>query len=188
MTSESRSSLLESVVLMDYLPKLIRLADRNMSIRLKTKIDSDEMACSIIGSVLRMRNEGKIRIEQSEDFWRLLVAISLNKVRKKARHHKAKKRDISREIQFADDMPTLEEIAQDHGDPTDEDGAEIAMVLEKLTEQLDAECQIVLAGRLEFRTNLEIAKEINKSTRTVTRCWQTILEEMNKLLDKKDLE
>jgi len=51
MTSESKSSLSDSVVLMDYLPKLIRLADRNMSMRLKTKIDSEEMAYSIIGSL-----------------------------------------------------------------------------------------------------------------------------------------
>ena len=187
MTSESKSSLSDSVVLMDYLPKLIRLADRNMSMRLKTKIDSEEMAYSIIGSVLRMRNEGKIRIDPSEDFWRLLVAISLNKVRKKARHYKAKKRDMGREIQFADDMPTLEEIAQDHGDPTDEDGADIAKVLEKLAERLDENCQIVLAGRLEFRSNLEIASQMNKSTRTVSRCWLTILDEMNKLLDDKDI-
>jgi len=187
MTGEPHALLSESAILMDYLPKLIRLADRNMSNRLKTKIASDEMAGSVIGSVLRLKNEGKIRVEQSEDFWRLLVAISLNKVRKKARHYGAQKRNWDLEILITDDMPTLEEIARDHGDPTDEDGAETAKVLEELSERLNDNCKKVLAGRLESKTNLEIADAISLSTRTVTRCWQEILEEMKKLLEEKDL-
>jgi len=189
MTNDS-SKLGESTILMDYLPKLIRLAERNMSVRLIAKVGSDDMAGSIIGSVLRMSREGKIKIEQSDDFWKLLVAISLNKVRKKARYFNAQKRDSGREIQFGGDLPSLEEIARDHGDPTLEDGEDLVNLLELLTERLDDDCKAVLAGKLEGRTNLEIAPTLGtsgKSTKTVTRCWQKVESEMQKIAKENDL-
>ena len=178
----------ESVVLLDYLPKLIRLAERNMSSRLKAKMGSDDMADSIIGSVIRMSREGKLRIEESDEFWRLLVAISLNKVRKKARHFKALKRDSGREVQVGGDWQSLDELARSSGDPSREDGEAIGNLLEGLVDKLDDDCKSVLAGKLDGKSNLEIAATLGpdgKSTKTVSRCWKKIGTEM-KLVAEKD--
>ncbi|WP_442508554.1 ECF-type sigma factor [Novipirellula sp. SH528] len=180
----------ESVVLMDYLPKLMRLAERNMSTRLKSKVGSDDMAGSIIGSVIRMSREGKIHIEQSDDFWRFLVAISLNKVRKKARYFNAQKRNVSRELQIGGDWPTLEELARSSGDPTEEDGQAMSEILEVLTDRLDDDCKTVLAGKLEGKGNLDIAAMLGpagKSTKTVTRCWKKIEVEMKTIAEERGL-
>ena len=180
----------ESTILLDYLPKLMRLADRNMSTRLKAKVGSDDMANSILGSVVRMAREGKLQIEQSEEFWKLLVVISLNKVRKKVRYYKAKKRDSGREMQLGEDLPSLEELVADIGAPTAEDGEAVGLALEKLSEQLDEDCKVVLAGKLEGRSNLEIASMLGsegKSTKTVTRCWKKVEEAAIRIVDELDL-
>lgn len=180
----------ESTILMDYFPKLIRLAERNMSARLQAKVGSDEMANSILGSVVRMAREGKLHIEQTEVFWKLLMVISLNKVRKKVRFYKAKKRDSGREMQLGEDLPSLEELVADMGAPTEEDGESVGLALEKLSERLDEDCNVVLAGKLEGRSNLEIASLLGpegKSTKTVTRCWKKVEEEAFRIVDELDL-
>lgn len=177
----------ESTILMDYLPKLIRLAERNMSLRLQGKVGTDEMANSVLGSVVRLAREGKLQIEQSEGFWKLLMVISLNKVRKKARFYKAQKRNIVLETQITDDLPSLEELVADLGSPTEEDGASVSRVLEELNELLDEDCRMVLAGKLEGLSNLAIAAKIQKSTKTVTRCWKKVEIEAKEIAERLDL-
>lgn len=183
-------SIAESEILMDYLPKLIRLAERNMSVRLKTKVGSDDMAGSIIGSVIRMSREGKLRIEQSESFWKVLVAIALNKVRKKARYYGAQKRCLDRELRISDEWPALEQLAQSAGEPSDDEGRAVGEALELLAERLDDDCRVVLSGRIENKSNLEIAAMLGpagKSSKTVTRCWKKIETEINKIAEEGGL-
>jgi RNA polymerase sigma-70 factor (ECF subfamily) len=190
MESESRE-LGESTILSDYLPKLVRLAERNMSRRLQAKVDPAEMAGSILVSIVRMAREGKLKIEATDDFWKLLVAISLNKVRKKARFYSAQKRDVGREIQIIDDMPTLEQLAVSHGNPTEEDGERIADVLNQLDHELDEDCRTVLAGKLEGLNNFDIASRLGengKSTKTVIRCWKKVEDATRKIAEEMDLE
>jgi RNA polymerase sigma-70 factor (ECF subfamily) len=181
----------ESTILSDYLPKLIRLAERNMSRRLQSKVDPTEMAGSILASVVRMAREGKLNIEATDMFWKLLVAISLNKVRKKARFYSAQKRDAGREYQIVEDMPSLEQLAVSHGSPTEEDGELIANVLNLLDEELDDDCRTVLAGKLEGLSNFDIASRLGengKSTKTVTRCWKKVEDATRKIAESLDLE
>ena len=130
------------------------------------------MENSILGSVIRMEREGKIKIEESIDFWKQLVVVSLNKVRKKARYYAAQKRDYRREIQLDDEGTPLEELAKDHREPTDEEGAAFERLLEQLQESLNAECRVVLEGKLQGLTHLEIAAKLPSkahSKKTVSR-------------------
>jgi len=189
MNSQPDQSSSDSRILMDYLPKLIRLVERNMSGRLQGKLGSDDMAQSVLGSILRVAGEGKIKIEESEDFWKQLVVISLNKVRKKSRYYNAKKRDYSREISFADDSLTLAELAQDYRDPTDEQGLEFAKLLERLDESLDADCRVVLEGKLAGLSHLEIAAMLPSkasSAKTVGRRLNDIKKTLALLSEEDD--
>lgn len=189
MEEQSRQ-LGDSTILMDYLPKLIRLAERRMSARLQGKVGTDEMANSILGSVVRMARDGKLQIEQSEGFWKLLMVIAKNKIRKKVRFHNAKKRDMRREKQVGDESPPIEELIAILGTPSEKDGELLSIVLQRLDERLDEDCRVVLAGKLDGKKNLEIASMLGpegKSTKTVTRCWMKVEEQAQQIIDELDL-
>ncbi len=165
--------LSESIVLADYLPKLIRLAERNLSPQLRQKLDAEDVGATVVRTVLRQAREGKLRIEQSEDFWRLLVVITLNKVRKKARYFTSQKRDMRREAPTSDEGPGLADVAVDYRgaqeEPSQVEGDSLAEILERVSAELPEKAQQVLAGKLQGLSHLEIAESIGQSTKTVQR-------------------
>jgi len=189
MNSETKLPRDEGEILMDFLPKLIRLVEVNVSNRLRAKIGHAEVEHSIMASIIRMERQGKIKIEESEDFWKQLVVVSLNKVRKKARYFSAKKRDYRREIQLGEESTPLAELTQDHREPTDEEGVAFEKLLERLQETLDDSCRIVLEGKLEGLTHLEIAAKLPSkahSAKTVSRRLTDIREAIAKLSGEDD--
>jgi len=175
----------DSTILGNYLPKLIRLAEQNLSPALRRKVDENDIAESVIVSIIVKVREGKLHIEQSEDFWKLLVAVTLNKVRKKARYWKQQKRSITREQELAADGPRMEEIAIDpstpFSDPTMEEGDAFAAILEKLSSRLNATCISVLTWKMEGLDHHKIAEKLQVSTRSVTRYVTRIQHELSQL-------
>ena len=179
----------DGTVLLEYLPKLIRLAERNMSSRLRQKLGADDMAHSILGSVVRMTREEKlpIGVQQSDDFWRYLVVVSLFKIRKKARFYAAGKRQSSLEVPLQD----IEYLIQEQGDPSDEGASRVAAVLEKLQEGMTEDERIILAGKIDGKSNAEIAEALNggqgRSTKTVTRRWKSIESKIKKIVEESEI-
>ena len=180
-------------VLMDYLPKLIRLAEANMSSGLKKRVAAEEVAASVLGSVIRMKTEGKLQIsiDDSSEFSALLTTIALRKIRKKARYHRQKKRDYRREMHITEDGPTLAEIIAQAGDPTDEDGIHLLKIFQQLEEQLTEDERIVMEGKRTGLSAEEIGSKIDhgrgRSTKTVGRIWKRILEHARRLVDEIDV-
>ncbi len=158
----------------------MRLAERNLSPRLRRKTDEEDVGATVLRTVIRQAREGRITIEESEDFWRLLVAITLNKVRKKARYWSAEKRNISREIELSPSGPQLADLALDdqhlQGEPSEEESTALVEMLEKLDQKLDPKCQEVLAYKLEGLNHVQIAERMDVSTRSVTRYVEKIQE------------
>lgn len=180
----------EGAVLSSYLPKLIRLAERNLSPQLRRKVDENDITATVLRTVIRRAREGKIAIEESKDFWRLLVAITLNKVRRKARYWKAKKRSISREQELGPDGPSIEQLAIDdeimQGEPTEADGEALVQTLDLLTSRLNEPCQRVLSLKIEGLNHIQIAEQMEISTRSVTRHVATIQEAMRQVSQVED--
>lgn len=179
----------ESQILANYLPKLLRLAERNLSNQLRQKVDADEVGATVVRTVVRQARAGKLQIEESDDFWRLLVAITLNKVRKKANYWKRAKRDISREMPVAPDGPQLEELAIDYdsvsSDPTEEQGQAFNDLLERMNDCLDEKCQQVLSAKLQGKSNIQIAEELELSTKTIGRYLKKIQQQLKDLVDEE---
>jgi RNA polymerase sigma factor (sigma-70 family) len=182
--------LTESQILADYLPKLIRLAEKNLSNQLRQKVDAEEVGLSVMGSVIRQARQGKLQIEQSEDFWRLIVVIALNKVRKKSRHWKAQKRDMTREQPISPDGPQLADLAVDFrslpDSPSAEEGQSLSDVLNQIEERLDDKCRQVLAAKLQNLTHKEIAEQINVSPRSIRRYMNKIESVVQQYLREQD--
>lgn len=181
MIAERKSSILA-----EFLPRLVRLIDKNMSPSLRRKEGSDDVAHSVVRVVLQMEEDGKLAIEESESFWKLLVTISIRRVQKKARFWSAGKRSLGREINLPEEIP-LEELALTVGDLTDAVGARAGGLLSQLNEQLTADEKVVLDGKIQDLTGEQIAEELGKSRRQVQRLWKNILDRLRSLFEQDEL-
>ena len=175
--------------LLDYLPRLIRLAEKNMSLPLQARVGADDLANSVVGSVFRAFCEGKLKVnfEDDKQFWRFLVVVALNKIRKRARDHSTGKRNVTLDQSLSD----LEYLIQESSDPSDEEGAQVAQILQKLEEELDQDGKIILKGKFEGQSNLLIAEQLKSgmgaSTKTVSRRWKEIQDRLREIIEELDL-
>lgn len=80
-----------------YVDRLIGLARNRISSGLARRVDAEDVVQSVYRSFFVHAQEDKYVIERAGDLWRLLAAITVNKVRKKARFHGQQKRAMNRE-------------------------------------------------------------------------------------------
>lgn len=175
--------------LLDYLPQLIRLAEKNMSRPLQARVGADDLANSVVGSVFRAFCEGKLKVnfEDDKQFWRFLVVVALNKIRKRARDHSTDKRNVKLDQSLSD----LEYLVQESNDPSDEEGLQVAQILQKLEEELDQDGRIILKGKFEGQSNMQIAEQLKNgagaSTKTVSRRWKEIQDRLREIIEELEL-
>ena len=175
--------------LLDYLPQLIRLAEKNMSRPLQARVGADDLANSVVGSVFRAFCEGKLKVnfEDDKQFWRFLVVVALNKIRKRARDHSTDKRNVKLDQSLSD----LEYLVQESNDPSDEEGLQVAQILQKLEEELDQDGRIILKGKFEGQSNMQIAEQLKNgagaSTKTVSRRWKEIQDRLKEIIEELEL-
>lgn len=146
-----------------YARELERVADRRIAPFLRRRVGPESVAQSACWSFLRRAREGQFQLESSESLWRLLCAMTLRKVREKARFHGRERRAVGREAALS-----AGEAGAAPG-PTPDEAAEIADAFEALLGSLDEETRDVVEAKLDERSNAEIAEARGCSERTVRR-------------------
>ena len=156
----------------EYVLRLLGLVRHRLSKKFTRRIDADDVVQSAYRSFFNGVHDDRFAIENSGDLWRLLAAITMNKMQKQIVSHSAEKRSVHREqtlqMQMADsccEIP-LKSISTE---PTTEDEAalseEIALLTRELSQQQCEMLELRLAG---FHID-EIALQIACSERTVRR-------------------
>ena len=177
-----------------YSDQLLRLVRRQLSDKLASRVDPEDILQSVFGSFFRRPFD----LQDARGMFALLVEISLNKTRDTARFHQREKRDVRREgsatgpaehksngIRHALEQrrasmtPTSTTAAADSDDSLfDEESlrqmasgatAEQAAIVIEMFESLPDDLQQILNWRLDGLTETEIAERIGKTRRTVTR-------------------
>ncbi len=157
-----------------YAMRLLPLIRKQISQKLQRRIDAEDIAQSAMGSFFLRASQDQFVLERSGDLWRLLAAISLNKLRRKAAWHSAAKRSIERE-EFA--------VASNAPDVPSQDDATTTMeVADAVFRELPVEQQTVLQLTLAGDTPEQVAHAMGKSPRTVRRWLQTIRESLEREL------
>jgi RNA polymerase sigma-70 factor (ECF subfamily) len=77
-----------------YADRLIGLAQSRLSCKMRRRVDAEDVIQSACRSFFVGVREGRYNLEQGGDLWRLLVAITLNKIQDQVKRHKAGKRSI----------------------------------------------------------------------------------------------
>jgi RNA polymerase sigma factor (sigma-70 family) len=160
-----------------YVDRLTRLARSHLSPKLAARTDPEDVVMSAYRSFFIGARDGRFSLARSGDLWRLLVSITMNKLYRQVRRHRAASRSINSEILFNNDEVLGTE-------PTPEQVIGIADELEALLKKLDSFERRVLELRLQEESLDEIASETGRSERTVRRTLSSIRELLSRQLER----
>lgn len=164
-----------------YFEQLINIISGNLMERYQSHFDSEDVLMSAFRTVLVRVTNGEFRFEDDDDVWKLLVTVSLNKLRKKVRHHQTGKRNIDLETRGSSDFDgTL--AGQLTLSPGVFEAVEFADLVKTAMSILSDRERSILLLRLEGFSQQEIASKLEITDRTVRRCWEKIRERLEFLL------
>lgn len=156
-----------------YVVRLIALARRKLSPKLRRRLDPEDIVQSAYRSFFLHADSGEYVLRRSGDLWRLLAAVTLHKLYGQVERHTAQRRDVGRETDVGGAVGSETPAAAASREPSP---AEVAAAIEQLhlaMQQLSSTQREVLRMRLQGQTTEEIAAAIHRSERTVRRCLET---------------
>lgn len=157
-----------------YIHQLLRLARHKLRNANRRVADEEDLAISAFAGFFKGVREGRFpKLADRDDLWQVLLVLTERKAIDQHRHDGAKKRNEGKvrgesALDAGDSAaPGIAGIIDDQ--PTPEFAAEMTDQLRLRLSQLgDVERQIAL-GKLESKTNKELAKELGISLRAVER-------------------
>ncbi|MEM7476852.1 MAG: sigma-70 family RNA polymerase sigma factor [Planctomycetota bacterium] len=157
-----------------YGESLQRVAERQIASWLRRRVDPEDVVQSACRTFFRRASAGDFEFESKDDVWKLLLTITLNKVRMQARFHSRNRRSVSKE-QAMPEEANLQPAEWDHAI----EQVELKDMLQVAFSDKDDERKHVLEMWLEGRTQNEIAEEIGCSERTVRRIQDRIRKDLS---------
>lgn len=149
-----------------YGPALEKIAARNIGPGMRRRVGPESIALSVCRTFLRRAGDDQFTLADGDSLWRLLCAITLNKVREKTRYHLRQKRGVDREAHL--ESLDAREVFSDPT-PTPEEAAIFTDAFEHVIASLAEEERRILELRLQEQTHEQIAEEMGCSERTVRR-------------------
>ncbi len=148
-----------------YSGRLTALARSRLSRALAARVDPEDVVQSAYRSFFLLAGDQEVLLRESGDLWRLLVRITLRKVYRSARRHRADCRSIERERPWAEEA----EAAALGREPTPAEAAGLVDELRGVLEPLDSIQRRMIEMRLQGHDVDAIATEVGRSPRTVRR-------------------
>lgn len=154
-----------------YQSRLLMLVSGKLNERLKKRLDPEDLVMSIMRSAFRETAQKDVGFQDESGFWKWLTTVALNKTYNRIDRETTSKRHYSKEA-------GSDSMLGDHllSEPTPDDVAEVAELLEKISAKLnDVQAKILLA-KLDGLSHAEIAEQLGVSTKTVQRNSHAIRE------------
>lgn len=162
-----------------YAVRLIALARRRLSSAMNRHVDPEDLVQSAYRCFFAGDRGQRYVLRQSGDLWRLLVAITLHKVHDQAKRHRARKRNLSLEQHFGDEisLQKLQTRMLAH-DPTPAEAAALTDELELILRGLSTEQRRMVEMRLQGYNLDEIAAATRHHERTVRRVMKSFKQQL----------
>jgi RNA polymerase sigma factor (sigma-70 family) len=157
-----------------YVDRLLALARSRLSEKLAARFDPEDVVQSAYRSFFDRARSGGFALEQSGDLWRLLAAITLNKLRHQVERNTAAKRGIDQEHGAPCWVSHADFVEMVTGDPSPSEVVALADETELLMRDLAPHQRRMVELRLRGYTLEEIAEEVQRSERTVRRVMEQI--------------
>ncbi len=170
-----------------YVERLSGIVSGHLSDRLRARTDADDVLQSACRSFFRRVREGQFQFDEDEDVWKLLVTISLNKLRSQVRRHSAAKRDAAQEVTRRDNsLPDdfhLQKLAKT---PSPVEAFIFAEMIESVSDKLGTQHAMLLELRMEGYSQLEIAGKLQTSDRSIRRMLDSVRNVLSRELRSAD--
>ena len=167
-----------------YVNQLCGLARNRLSERMQRRVEPEDIVQSAYRSFFRKAGDDQYTLSKSGDLWKLLAAITVNKLRSQVEFHTAQKRGIYAEESLAATRSTMglgpQVLA---GEPSPEDAAAVIEELEAVMAGLDPVKRTIFELTLQNKDETEIAATIQRSGRTVRRALKEIRTTLEHLLN-----
>ncbi len=153
------------------------LVKEQCSSELSRRVEEDDIVQSVFRTFFSGAQQGLYKVPGGQDLWKLLLVISLNKIRAKGAYHSAAKRDARRTSSL--------DAAGLAGEPAQADNGEQAffqLVIQEALEHLPLEYREIVQLRIEGYEVEEIAARSNRAKRTVERILQEARKRLGALL------
>jgi DNA-directed RNA polymerase specialized sigma24 family protein len=158
-----------------YFEELVRLARSHLQASLRPARDEEDLALSALNSFFRaIQDQRYPALNDRHDLWNLLLAITLNKVRRHARHERAQRRGGGQVGSLAD-LPGLADAAGNDLDwlagpePPPEVAAAFADECRHRLELLKESLRPFARARMDGDSEADIARRLGVTVRTVQR-------------------
>jgi RNA polymerase sigma-70 factor, ECF subfamily len=156
-----------------FAPRLCALARSRLNARIRVREDEDDIVQSLFLVFFAAQRGDGASLRGREDFWRLMVRMTLCKVANVVHHHQRARRDVRREqALMRQDRPSedgygLSAVMAPSRALSPQDEVISRLELERILSGLDEAQRRILTWKLEGFTNAEIGREIHRTERTV---------------------
>ena len=162
-----------------YAGRLVGLARQRLSAKIGARVDAGDIVQSAYCTFFVGARDGRYVVEHSGDLWRLLVAITLHKLRRQLQVHTAAKRSVHREEALPAEAPAgPADPALLAREPTPEEAASLVATLEELLRPLQPGQRQVVELKLQGHSVGEIAAATGFSGSTVRRILERVQDQL----------
>lgn len=162
-----------------YVERLTHMVRQQLGPSMRQRLDPEDAVHSAYRSFFVRARDGQFAVQRSGELWKLLVTITLNKLRRQFAHHRAGKRAVQR------DRPLAEFIDRSNV-PSPLEALAAADELAAFLAKLNPLQRQVLQLRLQEQRWNEIAKTTGKPERTVRRVLENVRDLWRALLPAED--
>lgn len=163
-----------------YANRLGTLAETRRPRALARCVDSEDIVQSVFRRFFRGVRQGRYDVPAGDDLWKLLMVITLNKIRTLSAFHYAAKRDV-RLTAGEDYLSQLPDAHQSQ----DAEFAFSQLVIDETLAHFSLPHRDIIGLRLEGHEVAEIAQKIGRPKRTVERILQEARRKLRLLLDEQ---
>jgi RNA polymerase sigma-70 factor (ECF subfamily) len=160
--------------------RLIGLARAQLDVRLKHKVDPEDVVQSVCKSFFRRYGEETIATQGSDGLWSLLTLIALRKCADRARYYRAERRNVAQEAGSAamDDEYWREAVGRE---PTPEEAASLAETVQQVLVSIDADERPIIELSLQGYSTQEISEQLGRAERSVRRLRERVRKHLERM-------
>jgi RNA polymerase sigma-70 factor (ECF subfamily) len=166
-----------------YAQQLRELAGARCSARLASVVEPDDIVQSVFGSFFRAASQGVYQLPAGEELWKLFLVIALNKIRVRARYHKAARRDLARTVTGGEAYELSLQAVAEGGEAAE---ALLQMAVDDALDRLPERHRQAIRLRVEGYEVSEIAAMTRRSLRSTERLLQESRARLAELLSRDE--